>query len=336
MAISQKTVSSFEDKDISVFKLRNTHGNYVEICNYGATLLSFVITDKFGTQDNIILSYNNIESYFEDNYYIGSTIGRFANRIANAQFELNGKLYFLDKNDGRNSNHGGFKSINTKIFDSEIKENRLRLSYVSKDGENGFPGNLRFSVTYSFSDKNELEIQYEAYSDKDTWFNPTNHAYFNLNPQSETILEHQLKVFADSYLENNEEFIPTGKIRPLSDPGFDFRKYQTLSEMMSLKSENIQGYNTYFISSSEENMKKHASLREIRTERMLDVYSTMPGIQIYTGDYLGKPFHPFAGIAMESQFYPDSPNHPGFPSCKLSAGKEVEHTILFRATTGCF
>lgn len=331
MRIEQKIVSSFGNNDIIVFRIGNSHGNYVEICNYGATLLSFIVPDKFGVQNNIILSYNNIESYFEDKYYIGSTIGRFANRIANAQFKLNGITYHLDKNDGKHSNHGGFNSFNAKVYQSEIKEDELILSYFSKAGENGFPGNLHFSIHYSFSDKNELEINYWAISDKDTWFNPTNHAYFNLNPENGTILDHQLKVFADSYLESNDEFIPTGKIRPLSDPGFDFRKYRTISEMMPLKSENIQGYNTYFIASSEEKIKKQASLKEIRTGRILDIYSTMPGIQIYTGDYLGKPFQAFAGIAMEAQFYPDTPNHPEFPSCMISAEKEITHMTRLHA-----
>lgn len=330
VSVSSKIVSGKDGKDIYRFRLQNIAGSYVEITNYGATLLTFVIPNRTGGFKNIILSYENIEDYFTDKAYIGSTVGRFANRIANAQFSLGGKIYHPDKNDGNNSNHGGFNGFNSKIFRSEIIENKLVLSTESPDGESGFPGNLSFSVAYSFSDDNILQIDYSAVSDKKTIFNPTNHAYFNLSDTNETILNHELKVFADNYPETNDEFIPTGKIAPVRDSAFDFRDFRQIADRMPLKHEIIKGYNTYFINNSDEKVKHLASLREPASGSMLNVYSTMPGIQIYTGDYLSGRHKPFTGIALEAQFYPDAPNHPNFKNCILKAGVESKQKIIFQ------
>jgi aldose 1-epimerase len=329
--ISSKTVSTIKGDDIFIFQIRNAAGAYVEITNYGATLISFVIPDKYGKLKNIILSYESIEEYFTDTAYIGSTIGRFANRISDAQFSLDGTVYLLDKNDGRNSNHGGFGGFNTRIFQAEIKGDKLILSYESPDGEGGFPGNLYFSVTYSFSDDHTLQIEYDAVSDKETIFNPTNHAYFNLSGKNELILEHELKIFADNYLETNDEFIPTGRIRPVADSAFDFRNLSKIASLMTQKNEIIKGYNTYFISHSEDTPKHLATLKDPASGTTLEVASTMPGIQIYTGDYLSGQHQPFTGIALEAQFYPDAPNHPNFKNCILKPGRNKTHQIIFKA-----
>lgn len=331
--ISSKTVANLNGRDILLFRIRNSLGAYVEIINYGATLVSFVVPDRQGNMRNIILSYDNIEDYFTDTSYIGSTVGRFANRIANAQFTLNGKKYILDKNDGNNSNHGGFTGFNSRIFDYEISENSLVFSYKSIDGEGGFPGNLNFRVSYSFSDDNRLCIGYKAVSDKETVFNPTNHAYFNLSGGKENILNHELNVFADNYLETNDEFIPTGKILAVKNSAFDFGDYKTIAEMMPLKNEIIQGFNTYFIGNSSEAIKYLASIRDKDSGRAVDVFSTMPGVQIYTGDYLSGKHNPFSGICMEAQFYPDGPNHSHFETCILKAHQQVEHKIIFSASS---
>jgi aldose 1-epimerase len=203
--------------------------------------------------------------------------------------------------------------------------------YESPDGESGFPGNLRFSVTYSLSEDNELSIEYKAISDQATPFNPTSHAYFNLSGKRGNILDHELKINAGHYLETNDEFIPTGKIKPLSDPAFNFEDYRKISGRMPLKKEVLAGYNTYFIGLlSDEKLHLLASLRAPLSGRCLDVYSTQPGIQVYTGDYLSIPFQAFAGIALEAQGYPDSPNHAHFPSTILSPGKETKQVIRYK------
>jgi aldose 1-epimerase len=305
--------------DIRTFRLENATGAYAEVTNYGATLLSVVVPDKFGKLENVILRYNRVDAYFSDKFYVGSTVGRMANRIARAQFELNGKTYRLDKNDGKNTNHGGFTGFHSRRFDYQRTDNKLLFQYESKEGEGGFPGNLLFSVSYSFSEYNELLVEYKAVSDKETPFNPTNHAYFNLTGGRETILNHELKTNAVHYLETDKEYIPTGKILPLSGSAFDFTDYRKL----------FPAINTYFIGNSGETTRHLAAIREPSSGRKLDIYSSMPGIQVYTGDYLAEPFHSLAGIALEAQFHPDFMNQKHFPACILSPNKETNHWIQF-------
>lgn len=327
--VSYKRITQLNGVDVILFHLQNKNGSYAEVCNYGATLISLVVPDATGEMNNIILNYTDIEDYFTDTNYVGSTIGRFANRIANARFELDGEMYLLDKNDGENSNHGGYKGFNTRVFSHEIKDDRLILSYISQHGEGGFPGTLNFSVSYSFSDDNQLKIEYKADTDKKTVFNPTCHAYFNLSGGDDLILSHELRVLADYYLETKDDFIPTGVIKPVKDSAFDFTEYQEIQSLMPLKNEVLPGYNTYFISNSEATMKHLASLRERNPGITIDVYSTMPGIQIYTGDYLSKPHRPLSGICLEAQFFPDDPNQAHFKASILNAGKTVKHSICF-------
>jgi len=320
---------------IVVFKIQNNSGAYVEVINSGATLVSAVAPDKSGQLENVILNYKNVEDYLTDSFYLGSTVGRFANRIAKAQFKINEQTYYLDKNDGNNSNHGGFNGFNSRLFDYEIRDNKVIFSYESADGEGGFPGKLLFSVAYSFSDNNELDIEYKAVSDKASMFNPTNHAYFDLSAGKVNPLECELKVFADSYLESNDEFLPTGKILPLANTPFDFSSGRKISELMPLKNEIIKGYNTFFIGKETKPglSRLLASLKDNYSGRILEVYSDMPGIQFYTGDYLSAPFAPFGGLCLEAQFYPDAPNQSHFPSCLLSPNQEVTYCIKYKFLT---
>jgi len=318
--------------EIKRIKLRNSSGAYAELINYGASLVSLVVPDKSGKMENVILNYKNVEDYFTDPFYLGSTVGRFANRIAKAQFSLNNQTYYLDKNDGNNSNHGGFHGFNSRIFGYEIQESRVIFSYESADGEGGFPAKLLFSVTYSFSEDDELNIEYRAISDKPTIFNPTNHAYFDLSAGKVNPLEYELKVFADSYLESNDEFLPTGKILPIANTPFDFSSYRKICELMPLKNEIIKGYNTFFVGKKTKPgiLRLLASLKDNYSGRILEVYSDMPGIQFYTGDYLSTPFMPFGGLCLEAQFYPDAPNQSHFPTCMLLPDKEVTYNIKYK------
>ena len=328
--ITFRKVAIFQQHDILLFRLQNKIGSYAEVSNYGANLISFVIKDKHGKMNNIILGYPNIRSYFTDTFYMGSTIGRFANRIANAQFNLNDKVYYLDKNDGDNSNHGGYTGINSKVFSFDIQRDTLIFYLKSADGEGGFPGTIDFTVTYSFSDDNELHIEYQVRSTKKTIFNPTNHAYFNLSTIKGSIVNHELKIFADNYLETTPDFIPTGIILPVKNTAFDFRSYKFIRSMMSLKNEILPGFNTYFISNIKNKTKHLASLRESQSGITVDVFSTMPGLQIYTGDYLSTPHHPLSGICLEAQFYPDGPNHKHFETWVLQAGETKKHEISYK------
>ncbi len=330
--ITKKEVANLQGKKVFVFRFSNNSEAYVELINYGATLISVVVPDKFGKRENVVLCYENIEDYFSDSFYLGSTVGRFANRIAGAQFKINGKTYWLDKNDGSNSNHGGFHGFNTKVFDCEIQNNKIIFFYESKDGEGGFPGKLNFSVTYSFSENNELNIEYKVISDKETIFNPTNHAYFDLSAGKSDPLDNELKVFADSYLESNNQFLPTGNILPVAGTPFDFSQYKEIGELMLLKKEILEGYNTYFIGKKTPSGMSRllASLKDNCSGRILHVYSDMPGVQFYTGDYLSAPHKPFAGLCLEAQSYPDAPNHLHFPSCQLSPDSNYTYHIQYK------
>ncbi len=322
MKIEENEIT-LNSQTIVLFRLTNSSGAFIELTNYGATLVSVVVPELNKELGNIILRYDKVEDYFTDPFYIGSTIGRFANRIANARFELNGKSYLLDKNDGNNSNHGGWNGFNKKIFDYTISENQLIFTLKSKDGEGGFPGNLDFTVCYSFSENNELNIDYTIISDKETIFNPTNHAYFNLTGRKNNLPDHDLQVFADQYLEMDPEFLPTGKILPVSGTTYDFRSFRKITPM-----------NTYFIHPDKEKkgIRLLASLKEKNSGRQVDVYSDMPGVMIYTGDYLDGIFQPGQGICMEAQFYPDSPNHSHFRSCNIPPDTTRHYQIRFQFT----
>ena len=313
-------------QELILFRLFNSQGCYVEVLNLGATLVSVVVPDQQGVLENVILRYNNMADYLTDTSHLGATVGRFANRISQSQFTLNNTVYHLDANDGINSNHGGFKGFNKKYFRGSIENNALILSTESADGEGGFPGNMQFSVRYSFDEQNTLQIEYSAVSDQDTVFNPTNHAYFDLSAGKGKPLEQELKAEADTFLEMNDSFLPTGKILNMEATAFDFRTYTPFSQLMPLKKERLKGYNTYFIGLPGE---KRASLRDKVSGRQLDVYSNMPGVQCYTGDYLSGQHQPFSGVCLEAQGYPDAPNHPHFPSCAIKANREVKNYIRY-------
>ncbi|PXV65023.1 aldose 1-epimerase [Dysgonomonas alginatilytica] len=329
--VTTQEITIYKEKPIVLFRITNSSNAYIEMLNYGATIVSVVVPDKEGRLDNIVLHYDNPTDYFSDKFYLGSTIGRVANRISKAEFMLNGNSYHLDKNDGKNSNHGGYNGFNKKIFDYRIKENSILLYTQSNDREGGFPGNLNFSVEYSFSDNNELQIIYTAWSDKATPVNFTNHSYFNLSGKRNTILNNQLKVNSQEYLESNNEFLPTGKIYPVKDTAFDFGEYKEIAKMLPLKNDSLKGYNAFFIKESKHNENTPlASLLDPDSGRTIDLYTSMPGVLIYTGDFLSDGFQPFEGICLEAQYHPDALNQPHFPSNILQPDQIKTDTLTYR------
>jgi aldose 1-epimerase len=315
------------EQEIALFRISNVSGTYIELANIGASIVSIVVPDKKGVLSNVVLHYGNPEDYLTDNFYLGNTIGRFSNRISNACFTMDGIVYNMDKNDGKNSNHGGYNGLNKKIFSYHINSESVIFYIESPDGEGGFPGNLKLRVTYSFSENNELKIEYSAVSDKRTPASFTNHAYFNLSGKKSNILSYRLRVNAKKYLEVNDEFLPTGRISGIEGTAFDFGDYRTIHKMASLKRDNLSGYNTYFI--KQDNKKALGSVKDIISGRVLDVYSTMPGVLFYTGDFLSGQFLPFQGLCLESQYYPDAMNHAGFTGNILKPGKEKTDTIIY-------
>lgn len=319
-----------EGRPVRHFKLVNREGLCVEIINYGALIKSISLPEKDGVSENIVLGYDRIGDYFSDTHYLGATIGRYANRISDASFRMGAQLYRLDKNDGENCNHGGFSGFHAKLYDCSIEGNKLILRAESTDDEGGFPGNVVLSVSYHLSDENELQMDYHLSTDKRTPVNITNHTYFNLSGE-ETILRHQLQIASDELLETNENFLPTGRILKIDDnPGFDFREFREIGMMMQMKQEKIRGYNSYFIARDKSRrLKKLVTLKTEKSHRSVTVFSTMPGIMLYTGDYLSGDHVPFSGVSLEAHYFPDTPNQPTFPRGIYAEGNNWEETIVY-------
>lgn len=314
-------------QEIALFRISNVSGAYIELTNIGASIVSIVVPDKKGVLSNVVLRYDNLEDYLTGNFYLGNTVGRVSNRISNARFTMDAIVYNMDKNDGENSNHGGYNGLNKKIFSYHINNESVVFYIESPDGEGGFPGNLKLRITYSFSENNELQIEYSAVSDKRTPASFTNHTYFNLSANKDNILNHQLRVNAQKYLEADAEFLPTGRISGIEGTAFDFGDYKIIQKMALLKEDNLDGYNVYFI--KQDNKKALGSVKDTISGRVLDVCSTMPGVLFYTGDFLSGQFLPFQGLCLEAQYYPDAMNHTDFTRNILEPGKEKKDTIIY-------
>lgn len=336
MILIKKTkISDFDNEDVVLIRLTNSLGSYVELLNYGATLVSVVVPDKDGEMGNVVLGFPNIDGYREDDCYIGSTVGRYANRIGNASFRIGEKEFELDKNDGIHSNHGGFNGFNTKLFDYTLINDGVCLSVESFSGESGFPGNVKFSVTYKWNNKQELDITYEAQTDKDTVLNFTNHAYFNLSALKENALQQELTIVSSELVECTPDFIPTGRIIPTADYSF---KGQKPEEKVNWNSEGLKGINSYYIFDPVDSSEPVCYLSDTVSGRILEIFTTYPGVQLYTGDFLaskqkgnhGVCYQAFDGICLECQSYPDAPNHAHFPSTLLKEGSKFHENIKYR------
>lgn len=322
--------------EIHLFRIIHESGAYIELTNFGATWVSALIPDREGHLSDVILGYDNLTGYLADTAYLGSTVGRFANRIGNALFQLNGKTYRLDKNDGVNSNHGGFSGFNKKVFDYLIKDNEVIFSVFSPDGEGGFPGNVNLNVSYTFNENLMVKIHYSAKSDQDTYVNLTNHAYFNLS-ETENILNHVLLIPSTKMLVTDNSFIPTGEIIEVERTVFDFSHSKIVGQNIFDQNEQLidnKGYNhCYVLKDPSRNCKLAAVLSDISTGRQLTVYTTYPAILFYSAGFLnsavvgkaGYFYKPYSGLCLETQYFPDSPNHPEFPDSILRKDCLSEH-----------
>ena len=315
------------------------------VTNYGGTLTSIIVpsaidSERKGQKDDILLGYSTLEGYFkEPNVYFGATVGRFANRIANAKFSLNGTEYKLDQNDGNNCLHSGFDGYHKMIWDAKKIETTTEVgvcfSRFSPDGEQGLPGNVTLKVSYTLTNDNEFFIRYEAVSDQDTPLNLTNHAYYNLAGEGKgNIHNHTMMINADSYVLVGKDSIPTGEIKNLKNTEFDF----TEPKLIGKDIEAVWGYDhNYCINQSNEALQLCAEVSEPTSKRKMTVYTSEPGVQFYTGNYLnidcgknGKTYKMHAGFCLETQKYPDSPNQPNFPNCILKKGQTFTSTTVHK------
>lgn len=331
-----------EGAPVRIFTLTNKNGVEATITNYGGRVVSLKVPDKKGAMGDVVLGFDSLEGYLNENPYFGALIGRYANRIGHAQFTLNGALYKVPKNDGDNSLHGGTRGFDKVVWTPrELPDGGLELTYLSKDGEEGYPGNCKVTVVYHLTDDNELKIDYSATSDKDTVVNLTNHSYFNLKGSGD-ILGHMLTLNADHFTPVDSGLIPTGVLKPVAGTPFDFRKSTGIGERIEQADEQLKlgkGYDhNWVLNKKGSELSLAARVEEPTTGRVMEVRTTEPGIQFYTGNFLdgslkgkkGVVYARRSALCLETQHFPDSPNKPKFPSTVLKAGARFQSTTVYK------
>jgi len=341
MKITQKPFGIVENKEITLFELTNSKGLTVKIMNYGAIVTSIQIPDKKNYIGEIVMGFDHLKQYLESNPYFGAVCGRYANRIAKGSFMVDGKEYKLAINNEPNALHGGLKAFDKRVWSVEkIIEHPdkvgVLLAYISKDMEEGYPGNLRVSVLYSINEDNEFTIHYNAETDKTTVLNLTNHSYFNLNGCKKNIYDHVLTIHAEKYTEVDETSIPTGKLLPVCNTPFDFRTAKKIGQDI-LKLENGYDHN-YVLNKKENELELAAKIEDPDSRRVMEVFTTEPGVQFYSANFLdgtlkrtpGLNFEKQFSFCLETQHYPDSPNNPSFPDTILKPGDIYLQKTIYR------
>ena len=340
-----------DDRAVDLYTLTNKNGMEVAITNFGGIVVALKVPDRNGKLDDVVLGYDGLEGYLSNPAFLGAIIGRYCNRIAHGTFTLHGISYKLPKNDGDNTIHGGPDGFNKRLWKAKDVSTgnvqALELTYVSLDGEEGFPGNLSVQVVYTLTDENELRIAYSAATDKDTVLNLTNHSYFNLAGQGNgDILEQQLMIRGDRITPVDATLIPTGELRPVKGTPFDFTHSTAIGARINQDDPQLKlghGYDHNWVlnSSGKETPALAAEAYEPKSGRVLQVLTTEPGLQFYTGNFLdgtihgkgGKVYNRRYAFCLETQHFPDSPNHPVFPSTELKAGQKYSSTTIFKFST---
>jgi len=339
-AMEPEFEKTIDGKQVNLFTLTNKNGVKAMITNYGGRLVSLYIPDKEGKMTDVVAGFSSVKGYQNSTEpYFGATIGRFGNRIARGKYKIDGKPYTLFINNGVNTLHGGKKGFQDVVWDAnQVNPKTLELNYVSKDMEEGFPGNLTVKVTYALTDENGLEISYEARTDKKTIINLTNHAFFNLNGESSgSILNHNVLINADQYTPVDTSLIPTGKLLPVKGTPFDFNRSKTIGVEINAKNEQLangKGYDHNFVLKTHSPVDPVAVVTGDKSGIVMRVFTDQPGLQFYSGNFMqgkntmkGKHLDEYrTAFAMETQHFPDSPNQPSFPTTILKPG-EIYKTV---------
>lgn len=332
---------------VDLYTLKNAKGAEAAISTYGGVVVSLKVPDRSGVLADVVLGYDDFDGYVQNPAHFGAIVGRYGNRIAHAKFTLDGVAYTLAKNDGENSLHGGTRGFDKMLWKAKPGSGAsLELTYLSKDGEEGYPGNLSTTVVYTLTDDNELKIDYTATTDKDTVLNLTNHSYFNLAGEGQgDILAHQLTINAGRFTPVDKTLIPTGELRSVEGTPLDFRQPHAIGERINSTDEQIvlgRGYDHNFVlNRTGDGLVTAAKVTEPKSGRVLEVLTTEPGMQFYTGNFLDGTIHGKGGhvygrrtaFCMETQHYPDSPNHPDFPTTELKPGAVYRTTTVYRFST---
>ncbi|HEX5169313.1 MAG TPA: aldose epimerase family protein [Cyclobacteriaceae bacterium] len=334
------------DGDVTLYTLMNSNGLELKVMNYGCVVVSLKVPDKKGTLDDIVLGFDSIDQYVNESPFFGAVVGRYANRIAKGMFTLDGITYRLAVNNGPNHLHGGVKAFDKVLWNvEENKSNEgpsLKFRYLSKDGEEGYPGNLEVTVIYSLTNSNEFKVSYKATTDMKTVVNLSQHSYFNFSGNAKrSILDHEIMINADRFVAIDETSIPTGELKAVQGTPFDFRRPWRVGDRIDeddLQLKNGQGYDHTFVF-NEAVIKKQAvaaSLYDPVSGRYMEVFTKEPGVQFYSGNFLkgykgknGAVYNKRFGLCLETQHFPDSPNQPGFPSIVLSPGQAYETSTAY-------
>ena len=331
---------------VEIYTLKNANGMTAKIMTYGGIVQSLMVPDKTGKMGDVVLGYDTLEGYLTNSPYFGALIGRYGNRIAKGHFTLDGQTYTLATNNGPNSLHGGLKGFDKVVWKVVRAENtrkgpQLELSYTSVDGEEGYPGTLKVTALYTLTSKNGLRVDFTATTDKDTIVNLTQHSYFNLAGQGDA-LGHEIYINADKFTPVDSTLITTGELRPVDGTPFDFRTPATIGSRVNMTDEQLKcggGIDhNWVINKKAGELGLMARVYEPTTGRTMEVFSTEPGLQFYCGNFLDGTIHgkygqvyPYRGtVCMEPQHYPDSPNHPEFPSTELKPGEVYHNTIIYQ------
>lgn len=332
---------------VEQYHLENANGVKLNVITYGARITNLEVPNKNGDFENVVLNFNNLEDYSRDNPFFGAVIGRYGNRIAKGEFSLNGSQFTLATNDGVNHLHGGTIGFDRVLWTAEpiegLDDSSLKLTYLSPDGEEGYPGNLNVTVVYTLTKDNSLKVSYEAVSDKTTVVNLTQHAYFNLTGDfDKDILGHEIVIHADAFLPVDATLIPTGEIRAVEGTPFDFRTPKTIRKEITAKNEQLSlglGYDHCWVLNGDmDTIRIAASAYDKDSGRFMEVFTDEPGIQLYTGNFLddtlpmpnGGTYGHRTGFCLETQHYPDSPNQKEFPSVVLNPGEKYNSTTTFK------
>ena len=339
---------TLEGDTVTSYTLINTQGMTMEVINYGGIIVSLTAPDRAGKLQDVVLGFDSLQPYLHGNPFFGALVGRYGNRIAKGKFNLDGEEYALIQNNGENHLHGGTKGFDKVIWESQATDTpdgpMLQLSYTSAHMEEGYPGELSITVTYVLRNDNALQVDYTATTDRPTIVNLTQHTYFNLNPNSETILDHELTLNADHYLPVDVGLIPIGSLKKVIGTPFDFLDAHTVGERINSDHPQLViggGYDhCWVLNGPEDDLKTAAVLFDPATGREMTVETTEPGVQFYSANFLngsikgkGKSYQKRAALCLETQHFPDSPNRPEYPSVRLDPGETYRTTTVFKFST---
>lgn len=347
--VTAKPFGTADGKEVSLYTLRNAGGAEATITNYGGIVVSLLVPDRTGKMVDVVLGYDDLAGYIKTTPYFGALIGRYGNRIAGAKFTLDGKTYTLAANDGANSLHGGLKGFDKVVWSGRPVESKLgaalELTYLSQDGEEGYPGNLDVKAVYTLTNDNSLRVDFTAHTDKATVANLTHHSYFNLAGDGD-ILDHLVTINADRFTPVDKGLIPTGELKPVAGTPFDFRQATAIGARIKTDDAQLKaggGYDHNWIVNQKTvgALGLQARIESPRTGIVLEVSSTEPAVQFYSGNFLdgkitgkkGRVYAHRTGFCFEPQHYPDSPNQPAFPSTVLRPGQTYQNTIIYHFST---